>query len=55
MPQIDYGETICQAVDTIVTERLNGIAFDKTILCTVVDNSLKKEGVYTVSSNDGGV
>lgn len=47
---IDYGEIICQAVDTIVSERLNGISYDTTILCTIEDDSRREDGVYTVSN-----
>lgn len=50
MSKLDYGELLCEAVDTIVTERLNGIAYDQTILCTVVDSSQKAKGIYTVSN-----
>lgn len=47
---IDYGEIICQAVDTIVSERLNGISYDTTILCTIEDDSRREDGVYIVSN-----
>lgn len=47
----NYGEVLCQAVDEIVRKRLEGISYDSTILCTIVDNSRKDEGVYTVSNN----
>lgn len=53
MSQTDYGELFCQAVDTIVKERLNSIAFDQTILCTIIDDTLRASGIYTVSANGG--
>ena len=35
----DYGELFCEAIDTIVAERLNAVTKDVTVLCTVVDDS----------------
>jgi hypothetical protein len=49
----DYDQIICEAIDTIVTKKLESISFDRTILCTIVDNSAKESGMYTVS--DGSV
>lgn len=49
----DYSEILCQAVDTIVKQRLEGISFDQTILCTVIDDSLREQGIYTVTNNGG--
>lgn len=46
----DYGEILCQAVDTILSERLKSVSFDSTILCTIVDDSRRLEGIYTVSN-----
>lgn len=48
MPKNDYGELFCQAVDTIIKERLNEISFDQTITCTIVDDSNKVNGKYKV-------
>lgn len=49
----NIGEIICVAVDTIVSERLKGISFDTTIVCTVEDATNKKDGKYIVS--DGSI
>ena len=49
----DYGEIFCQAVDTIVGEKLKGISFDQTIVCSIQDDSKRAEGIYTVS--DGSI
>ena len=49
----DYSEILCKAVDTIVKQRLEGISFDQTILCTVIDDSLREQGIYTVTNNGG--
>lgn len=53
MASIDYGENLAQAVEIIVKSQLEGLAYDKTLLCSIVDNSQAKEGVYRVS--DGSV
>lgn len=36
----DYGEIICKAVDEIVTSKLQGLQYDITKLCTIVDDSM---------------
>lgn len=46
---VDYAEIICQAVDEIVSKRLEGIKYDNTILCTITDDSKAKAGEYTVT------
>lgn len=48
----DYGELFCEAIDTIVAERLNAVAKDITVLCTVVDDSKRKEGKYIVTETN---
>ena len=48
----EYGQVICEAIDTIVSERLSGIKFDTTILCTIVDDKDKAQGKYIVSYSD---
>ena len=51
MNKID--ETLCEAIDLIVNKRLEGTTFDKTILCTITDNSERGKNKYLVS--DGSV
>lgn len=46
-------EQIFGAVDVIVKQRLQEVSFDKTIICTVVDDSDKKNGHYIVT--DGNI
>ena len=46
----DYGNILCQAIDTIVTERLLGLEYDQTILCTIVDDAERDKGKYIVSN-----
>ena len=42
-------EQLFQSVDIILTQRLQDVHFDKTIICTIVDDSDKKNGCYVVS------
>lgn len=51
MANHDYGELFCLAVDEIVKKRLEGVSYDSTILCTIVDDSSKEKGVYVVTNN----
>ena len=46
----DYGNILCQAIDTIVTERLSGLKYDQTVLCTIVDDAEHDKGKYIVSN-----
>ena len=46
---MDYAEILLQAVDTVVNERISNLPFDKTVICTVIDNSKKDQGIYTLS------
>lgn len=48
----DYGELFCEAIDTIVAERLNAVTKDVTVLCTVVDDSKRQEGKYVVTETN---
>ena len=42
-------EQLFKAVDIILNQRLQDVNFDKTIICTIVDDSDKKNGCYVVS------
>ena len=42
-------EQLFQSIDIILTQRLQDVHFDKTIICTIVDDSDKKNGCYIVS------
>ena len=46
-------EQIFGAVDVIVKQRLQEVSFDKTIVCTITDDSDKKNGHYIVT--DGNI
>jgi len=45
----DIREIICTAVDTIVSKKLEGLEYDITKLCTIVDDSSRSKGLYVVS------
>lgn len=46
---VDYGEIICNAVDEIITSKLQGLQYDITKLCTIVDDSMNHQGKYIVT------
>lgn len=45
----DYNEILCEAIDVIVKNRLSAVSFDKSIVCTIVDDSEKTKGHYIVT------
>ena len=47
MPNI--AENLFQAMDIVIAERLNGLNYDKTILCKIEDDSNKDKGEYVVT------
>lgn len=49
----DYAEILFLSVDALLENRLRDIAFDKTIVCEIIDDANKSNGVYIVS--DGSV
>ena len=50
----NYSENLFAAIDTIVQSRINELEFDKTVVCTITDNSKRLEGIYKVKQDDGG-
>lgn len=46
---VDYGEIICKAVDEIVSTKLQGLQYDITKLCTIIDDEYSHQGKYVVS------
>lgn len=50
---IDYLESLFTGMDIIINERLKDLPYDKTIICTVVNNDNRKNYEYTVS--DGSI
>lgn len=50
---MNVGENFCQSVDILVNNAIDKVKFDKTIVCTIVDDSEKKQGKYMVSNGEG--
>jgi hypothetical protein len=53
MAENQITESIFEAVDVIVQKAIEQIAYDKTIVCTIVKKSEDKENCYIVS--DGSI
>ena len=49
----DYVKSLFESIDTIINVRLDSISYDTTIICTVVDDSDRKNGEYKVT--DGSI
>ena len=47
----NLAEDFFKSIDIIVTERLQNVSYDSTIICTIIDDSNSKNGVYTVSND----
>ena len=50
---MDYSEALCESMKIISESVLEKVKFDKTIECTITDDSLRAQGTYRVS--DGSV
>ena len=46
----NYSEQIFQSIDTIISQRLNEVSFDKTEICKIVSIDEKTVGKYLVSN-----
>lgn len=49
----DYMESLFQSVDILIDKRLEDLAYDTTVICTIIDSTDKKNGRYRVT--DGSV
>ena len=49
---MNISESILEAIDIVIQQRLQQLNFDNTIICTVVDSSKREEGEYTVEYQD---
>ena len=47
----DYGDILLKAVKTVVDGVVEGLQFDKTVICKITNNTKADKGEYTV--NDG--
>ena len=52
MENKNYGEIFCQATEILAQHLIEQVSFDKTILCTIIDDSEKELGKYRVSNNE---
>lgn len=46
---MNYSEIFCESTKIIAEGILNGISYDKTIICTILDDSNRQQGEYLVS------
>ena len=49
----DYIESIFQSVDILINRKLEDLAYDTTVICTIIDSTDSKNGKYRVT--DGSV
>ena len=47
-----YEDIFCDAVSTIVQGHLQGVSFDRTVLCKIADDTQREQGVYIVTENN---
>lgn len=50
---MNYSETFCEAVDTIIAERLKALSYDKTVICTILDIDSIDPTKYYVQEDNG--
>ena len=51
----DYSEIFLQSVQTLIDKSLSDLSVDRTIVCTIIDNSNGKEGQYKVQSENATI
>lgn len=49
---MNISDSILEAIDIVIQQRLQQLNFDNTIVCTVIDSSKREEGEYTVEYQD---
>ena len=49
MNSMQYSDNLCQAIEIIANNVVQGLNYDKTILCTITNIDKAKQGQYTVS------
>ncbi len=47
---VDYGEKLCEAIGIVANGLLEDLKYDKTVLCTIIDDSKSSKGEYIVSN-----
>jgi hypothetical protein len=45
---IDYNDILLNAVDILIGQRISELPYDRTVICTIIDDSKSNEGIYTV-------
>lgn len=50
---IDYGENFCKAVDILFNQKIQGLKYDKTVICTIIDLPKNNDGKYYVQEGSG--
>ena len=48
----NYEEIFCQATEILANNLINKVSYDKTILCTIINDSEKELGKYRVSNGE---
>lgn len=48
----NYGEIVCQAIETVAQNLIDKVAYDRTILCTIVNDDEKELGKYRVQNSE---
>ena len=48
----DYGEIFCQATEILAQHLIEKVKYDKTILCTIINDNEKSIGKYQVSNSE---
>ena len=46
---VNYSENVCEAISIITQKAIQGLSFDRTILCTITNTEKANEGIYTVT------
>ena len=52
MENKNYGEIFCQATEILAQHLIEQVSFDRTILCSIIDDTEKDIGKYKVSNNE---
>ena len=45
----DYAEELLQSIDTVISARISALNYDRTIVCTITDDSKREQGQYAVT------
>lgn len=48
----NYGEIVCQAIETVAQNLIDKVAYDRTILCTIINDDERELGKYRVQNSE---